>query len=491
MALGKSSQHLKELTFTDQSPEDTLTLLIAAAKAMDWSISSVAQNGFKARTKMSMSSWSEDVTVVVEEQTVKMKSICTGQIYDWGKNKRNLEGLQREYEKLVSQTDAEGIAALKADQDSNEDLQAAEVMETQVQEEEASGGLKDFFSIFVPTEGYFITPILINLNILIFILMAVSGVDIMLPDNESLLNWGSNFKPLTMSGEWWRLVTSCFVHIGVFHLLMNAYALLYIGILLEPYLGKGRFLTAYLVTGILSSTASLYFNDFTISAGASGAIFGMYGVFLAMLTTKLIEKTERKALLLSIGVFVGYNLLNGFQEGIDNAAHIGGLVSGLILGYAWVPTLRKPQDERMQMTSIIAAAAVGLSIVVGVLTMGSGKDIAKFEPEMDQFIALEQKAMMIFDMPVTATDAEYLVEIDRNGIPSWEEALQVTERIATYDLPEDYLKRNELLKEYCQLRIESYKLIRKMIAEDTEAYQEQINEYNMRIDGIITSLSDF
>ena len=66
----------------------------------------------------------------------------------------------------------------------------------------------------------------------------------------------------------------------------------------------------------------------TVSAGASGAIFGIYGVFLALLLTNIIDVVQRKALLLSIGVFVAYNLLNGLREGIDNAAHVGGLAAG-------------------------------------------------------------------------------------------------------------------------------------------------------------------
>jgi len=103
---------------------------------------------------------------------------------------------------------------------------------------------------------------------------------------------------------------------------MNMYALLYISLLLEPHLGRTRFLTVYLLTGLTASLASLWWHNLTISAGASGAIFGMYGVFLSMHTTNLIEKSARKALLTSIAVFVGYNILNGLKpnSGIDNAA---------------------------------------------------------------------------------------------------------------------------------------------------------------------------
>ena len=123
------------------------------------------------------------------------------------------------------------------------------------------------------------------------------------------------------------MITNCFLHIGILHLAFKMYALIFIGVLLEPYLGKLRFAVAYLLTGVFASVASLYWHDHTVSAGASGAIFGMYGVFLAMLTTNLIPKSVRKGLLASIGLFVAYNLLYGLKGwGIDaNAAHIGGL----------------------------------------------------------------------------------------------------------------------------------------------------------------------
>ena len=132
----------------------------------------------------------------------------------------------------------------------------------------------------------------------------------------------------------------------------NSQFRLYIGLLLEPRLGTIRFLGAYILTGIAASITSLWWHDLTISAGASGAIFGMYGVFLAMLTTNLIEKSARKALLTSIGVFVFYNLVNGMKGGIDNAAHIGGLVSGLLTGYAFYPSLKRPEAINLKFSLI-------------------------------------------------------------------------------------------------------------------------------------------
>src|SRR6185369_7121394 len=106
---------------------------------------------------------------------------------------------------------------------------------------QSKGRFKSFFSLFIPVEGYWITPMLINLNIAIFILMAASGVSVFSPDGQSMINWGANFRPVTLEGQAWRLFTCCFIHIGIIHLLMNMYALAYIGVLLEAQLGKVRF----------------------------------------------------------------------------------------------------------------------------------------------------------------------------------------------------------------------------------------------------------
>lgn len=211
-------------------------------------------------------------------------------------------------------------------------------------------------SILTPRKGNLATPILTYINIAVFLLMAVSGVGIFLPEGLSLLKWGADFGPLTLTGEWWRALTCNFIHIGIIHLLMNMYAMLYIGAYLEPLVRTSRLFVAYLLTGLCSAGVSLAAHPETLSAGASGAIFGLYGIFLAYLLFHRIEKHQRKSLLWSIGLFVVYNLLNGFtHSGIDNAAHIGGLVSGFLLGLGYVQA-----DQLQDRGKSVARAAEGL-----------------------------------------------------------------------------------------------------------------------------------
>lgn len=206
--------------------------------------------------------------------------------------------------------------------------------------------VKEFIDFLKPKEGYFITPIIIYLNILIFIIMVFAGLGFISFKGQDLLAWGANFRPSTTNGEWWRLLTSTFLHGGLMHLIANMYGLLFVGIFLEPILGRTKYLTAYLLTGILASCASLWWYDATVSVGASGAIFGLYGLFLALLLTKIFPPDFGKAFLTSSLIFIGYNLLMGLTGGIDNAAHIGGLLSGFVVGLILYPMLKKQVENK-------------------------------------------------------------------------------------------------------------------------------------------------
>jgi len=201
------------------------------------------------------------------------------------------------------------------------------------------------FLIPQPHQGFFATHLIIELNLLIFIIMVFSGLGLITFSGSDLLAWGANFRPNIIDGEYWRLFTSTFLHGGLIHLLMNLYGLFFIGLFLEPILKFKRFIFFYAITGIIASIFSIWWHTATVSVGASGAIFGMYGIFLALLLTKLFPKDFQKPFLINTLIFVGYNLLNGLTGGIDNAAHIGGLLSGIVIGLLIYPRLREEKEE--------------------------------------------------------------------------------------------------------------------------------------------------
>jgi rhomboid protease GluP len=204
--------------------------------------------------------------------------------------------------------------------------------------------LKSMLELLVPHEGYFITPILMYANICVYLAMVVMGLGFISFKGVDLLNWGANYGPITKEGEWWRLLTSTFLHGGIMHIFANLSGLLIAGLFLEPILGKVKFLTIYLITGILASIASIWWYEATVSVGASGAIFGLYGVFLALILTKVFPPDMAQSYLPFTLIFVGFNLLMGLAGGTDNAAHMGGLLSGFVIGFILYPTIKRQTE---------------------------------------------------------------------------------------------------------------------------------------------------
>jgi rhomboid protease GluP len=147
---------------------------------------------------------------------------------------------------------------------------------------------------------------------------------------------GANFGPLTLQGEWWRLITCQFLHFGAIHLAFNAMALFQLGPLAEHLYGRWHFLVLYLVAGIGGGFGTLLWNPEVNSAGASGAIFGVIGGLLAFVSRRDLGVPLRAMLSLrrSFVTFGGISLAAGFLlPGVDNAAHVGGLATGFVAGH--------------------------------------------------------------------------------------------------------------------------------------------------------------
>src|SRR5271169_556480 len=180
-----------------------------------------------------------------------------------------------------------------------------------------------------------VTQAILGVNVAMFVIMTLRGVSPVLPTSEELVYWGANWGPYTIGGQWWRLLTCVFVHIGIMHIALNMWCLWGLGRLAESVYDRWTFGAVYLITGVAASVASLAWQPIGVSAGASGAIFGIAGALIAAFYVGefSLPKTVVSGLLTSVLKFAGYNLVLGaFLGHTDNAAHVGGLVSGLILG---------------------------------------------------------------------------------------------------------------------------------------------------------------
>lgn len=353
MTIGFKPKSERIIELQGYSSEELMCLAVEASKALGWQIGRIKRDKSEFYTPTSLSSWQEKVTLSTiegKDGQLLATSVCTSmQWIDWGKNQKNLDKLESAMREL-----RETLDHLPAFEESDED--------TLIVDEQASTSLR---SILTFNEGYTATPLLFYVNVALFVAMVISGVSLMTPTGFSILEWGANFGPLTLTGDWWRTITCNFIHIGLIHIVMNMYALLYIGGYLEQLIGGRRLLVSYLLTGLFAALSSLMIHPETISAGASGSIFGLYGIFLAFLIFhQRIEKGQRKSLLYSIGFFVIYNLMIGArEEGIDNAAHVGGLVSGLLLGGVYLSIERYASKRNPKVISYIAEGVFALIFV--------------------------------------------------------------------------------------------------------------------------------
>lgn len=212
-----------------------------------------------------------------------------------------------------------------------------------------------------------VTRILIGINVAVFLAMALTTKQFMNFDTVTALRWGADFAPATASGEWWRMLTSMFLHGGIIHLAVNMWALRNLGYTAELFYGRRNFLVIYLLSGFAGSSATLIWRPEAVSVGASGAIFGVAGALAAMVYFKKlpVDRAVLKRDIGSIGAVIFYNLILGAAVPIiNNAAHVGGLLGGVILGYALPATIFRAEREKSNTPGYMAIATVLALILV-------------------------------------------------------------------------------------------------------------------------------
>ena len=215
-----------------------------------------------------------------------------------------------------------------------------------------------------------VTVALIAASVLVFAIMVLRGVSAFDPTPQQAISFGADFGPLTLNGQWWRLVSSMFVHFGLIHLGLNMWCLWNLGRAAERLLGRFSYLLAYLVSGMFGSIASVFWHPLAAGAGASGAIFGLAGVLVSFV---YLKKTPahlqiNSKMLGSLGTFIAYNLVFGAAiPGISNAAHIGGLVMGLAVG-ALLPSASASKSSRRTRLSLVVALSAIILLASAVVT---------------------------------------------------------------------------------------------------------------------------
>ena len=240
-----------------------------------------------------------------------------------------------------------------------------------------------------------VTSAILGLNILVYAAMVFTGVSPIEPRDVELLKWGADFGPFTLGGQPWRLLTSNYVHIGFPHLAVNMWSLWQVGRLTERIFGPWAYALVYTATGIAASLASLLWNPMRLSAGASGALFGIVGALIAALYLGKLPfpKPVVQRMLRSLLMVVAVNLLFGARASfVDNSAHIGGLISGLAIGGVLAPELNQERERRVARERLIfAAVAFCLIGFGGYVKHQSGWAVEKYRQLLQSAPAQESK----------------------------------------------------------------------------------------------------
>lgn len=264
---------------------------------------------------------------------------------------------------------------------------------------------------------------LIGANVLLFGAAVGTGVSPTTPDIPSLSAWGANVGPAVIGGQWWRLATAMFLHIGAVHILFNMAVLWNIGGFVERLLGRMGLGVVYLVAGLGASLTSILWNPDVVSAGASGAIFGLYGALLGyfLIEPKCVPPPVRARLALGAVFFVLYNMAYAVNaQGIDVGAHLGGLGTGFVCSlFLAVPATKEGMLRRPRLN--IAVLVVGLVLAGALATL-----LPKLSGDTGQLVLAgkaETKALAVFEASAakvrkgTFTDAQFAESIEGEVVP--------------------------------------------------------------------------
>lgn len=264
-----------------------------------------------------------------------------------------------------------------------------------------------------------VTLALLAANILVFAAMLAGGAGFWHSTNGVQLAWGANFGPATQDGEWWRLGSALFLHFGVWHLAMNMWALWDSGQLVERMYGSLRFAGIYFASGLTGNLLSLVVQgDRAVSGGASGAIFGVFGALLVFLwrERRTLHPHEFRWLFWGAAGFTAAAIAFGLLvPGIDNAAHIGGFVAGVLCGLLLARPFeagqRPPRHSRW-------LAGGGLGLAVAILVNQIPAPTYRWQ---DEQLARKEIGEFLRDDAAISREWQTLLDAGRRGAASFDE----------------------------------------------------------------------
>lgn len=470
------------LATPELSPIERIAISAEACLQLAWSVVTVSPKKILASTGLSDSD-SEKIIIEVIDDHLSIESSCRSlRFTGWNQNRENVKLFSEKFQHIQSTITSEQLVdqVNNLEQELSHNFLENETIDETVIDYNSASALK-------PSRNFFITPALILVNVGVYIAMVVSGVDFMDPEAEVMAKWGGNYRPLTLDGGWYRLVSSCFLHYGIIHLALNMIALLFVGSILERKIGTWRYLSAYILSGIVASVASVWWHVGAVSAGASGAVFGMYGVLAAFILANAVEFRKDKGILGSTLTFVGYNLVSGLSGEVDNAAHIGGLICGFIIGLYYSSNMLREQ-VRGKGVKVVAITSFVTLIFCSIAYTSISNDLPRYEEKMREFAINERMALEIYGMQ-NIDKEEAIFQVEERGLYYWGLNIKLLTETLELSLPSTLHAQSKKLITYCELRRKSYELILNGLKENSDRYETELQANEKKIEKFINELA--
>lgn len=349
-----------------------------------------------------------------------------------------------------------------------------------------------------------LTRALVAANVLVFVAMAgLSGALWHVPA-VTLIGWGANYGPMTLGGQPWRLLSALFIHGGLLHVGLNMLALWQAGEVVEELFGRWRFLALYLGAGLLAGVASLAWRPEVNSVGASGAIFGVFAALLVDLRLRrdLLPRAVFRRMRSGLLSFLAFSLFAGaVLPNIDNAAHLGGLLGGGLLGYALAPRPAGGRWPDLPTRLVASLAAGGLALAAWLGTVPPAPPMALQPPApvatapadqaIQAFAAEERELVLGYGLMMDGVQrrrlstAEAVQTIEDELLPGWNRQL---ERLAVAqgaggDGDGDW--RLPALIHYARLRHDALQALLLGLRTRSGAWLASSNQLQMQADGAL------
>jgi rhomboid protease GluP len=344
-----------------------------------------------------------------------------------------------------------------------------------------------------------VTRGLVVVNAAVFLLLAAVSMNPMQIPSDLLIRAGGNFAPLVQKGQEWRLLTALFLHGGLLHVGLNMFALHQAGQIIERLFGRAGFALIYVGAGLVGNLASLWWRQGPVSVGASGAIFGVYGALLAYLLLQrgsVPGEVFREMRSATLG-FIGYSLFAGFSlPGIDNAAHLGGLAGGLVLGAALAAPVTAVRP--VQWLSLRTGGGVLLAMALGLGFWQATPQVARtFEVDTayqqtlqrfsteEQELLREQAALMENLRQRRITDAAALEMVEHEFIPRWDQ--QITQ-LSWRQAPEAVEWQRDELVHYATTRRDALHALAQALSTRQAVWIERSRSLQVQADNILLQM---